>query len=365
MKGEPRIVSMSNNPYEPHNSDSEPAENPPTEKSAHTSYNQVSAEDSHPTVPLNTYSSPQASSNNGLNPAAASPSDEANNPYASSAASQPASETSYPAGGAAYGATQQTNGLPYDVATPQHPQGKKMKNVLGIIALVVAILGFLMGLIPILSFIGWFFLFAGFVCGIIGLFQRNKEKITSAIAIAVSIIGAVASIVIMGMLFYATLNAGGATASYPRHTESSLATSAASSSGSVTSNDGILKFGETATYNDGLKFTVSQPKTDFKPSKSAAFNDKSLGHYVSFTITIENGTSEPYRPYGNITGSSGGKKIGQIFDSAQGISSTPGSKILPGDKVTYDVAFSVADPNQITLDVDVDSQRDEIIYTNK
>lgn len=119
------------------------------------------------------------------------------NPYTpntpSSQPNQPGGPSS-PAG--AYAAPgQQPYYDPY--ASPQQPNGKKPKNVVGLVALGLGALGFILGCIPAVALLGWLLLFAAFVTGIIGLFQKNKEKVTSIIAIALSVIGSVISGIVL------------------------------------------------------------------------------------------------------------------------------------------------------------------------
>lgn len=96
------------------------------------------------------------------------------------------------------GAYQQPYGAPTygtPASDPQQPGGKKPKNIVGIVALALSALGFVLGLFPVTALFGWLLLFAGFVTGIVGLFQKLKEKITSIIAIALSVVGTIASII--------------------------------------------------------------------------------------------------------------------------------------------------------------------------
>ena len=96
------------------------------------------------------------------------------------------------------GAYQQPYGAPTygtPAGDPQQPGGKKPKNIVGIVALALSALGFVLGLFPVTALFGWLLLFAGFITGIVGLFQKLKEKITSIIAIALSVVGTIASII--------------------------------------------------------------------------------------------------------------------------------------------------------------------------
>ena len=100
------------------------------------------------------------------------------NPYTPNT---PSSQPDHPGGpsspAGAYAAPgQQPYQGPY--AAPQQPNGKKPKNVVGLVALGLGVLGFILGCIPAVMLLGWLLLFAAFVTGIVGLFQKNKEKCT-------------------------------------------------------------------------------------------------------------------------------------------------------------------------------------------
>lgn len=125
------------------------------------------------------------------------------NPYTPNTPSSKPNQPGAPSSSAgAYAAPgQQPYYDPY--AAPQQPNGKKPKNVLGLVALGLGVLGFILGCIPAGALLGWLLLFAAFVTGIIGLFQKNKEKVTSIIAIALSVIGSVISGIV---LFFLALN---------------------------------------------------------------------------------------------------------------------------------------------------------------
>ncbi|HIY94373.1 MAG TPA: Ltp family lipoprotein [Candidatus Rothia avicola] len=125
------------------------------------------------------------------------------NPYTPNT---PPSQPDHPGGpsspAGAYAAPgQQPYQGPYGAA--EQPKGKKPKNVVGLVALGLGVLGFILGCIPAVMLLGWLLLFAAFVTGIVGLFQKNKEKVTSIIAIALSVIGSVISGIV---LFFFALN---------------------------------------------------------------------------------------------------------------------------------------------------------------
>lgn len=276
------------------------------------------------------------------------------------------------------GAPQQPYGAPAAHSAPA-PGEKKAKNIVGIVALGLSALGLLLGLFPMTAFFGWILLFAGFVTGIVGLFQKFKEKVTSIIAIVLSVVGTIASAIAM-VLFAANTLANDPefeqimqdleTSVSAAATPSAVASSSAADSFSDISPDaleGILKFGETAEYGDGIKVTISEPRTDYVPSDTASVTeDEALSSYVAFTVTVENGTSGTFDP-GSFysTGSAGGREADRIFDSAQNIGSASSTTLLPGDSTTFDMAFAVADPADIVLEVSPDWEHEDIIFTNK
>jgi hypothetical protein len=78
------------------------------------------------------------------------------------------------------------------VQIPQAPV--KEKNTLGLIAVVVAIIGFIFACVPGALVIGWVLLPIAFILGIAGMFQSGKAKQISVAAIIISIVGAVVGV---------------------------------------------------------------------------------------------------------------------------------------------------------------------------
>lgn len=74
---------------------------------------------------------------------------------------------------------------------PVPPRPAKQRNVLGIIALVCAVVGFVFSCIPGALIVGWVLLPIAFVLGLVGLFLSGKTKGTSIAAVIISIVGTV------------------------------------------------------------------------------------------------------------------------------------------------------------------------------
>lgn len=76
------------------------------------------------------------------------------------------------------------------------------------------------------------------------------------------------------------------------------------------------------------------------------------GEHRAFTVVIENGSNENFDPILTyFSASSDGKESEQIFDSANGFSGGPDTTILPTKKAEFKLGFSLANPDDITMEV--------------
>lgn len=78
----------------------------------------------------------------------------------------------------------------------QQLQPSPQRNVVGIIALVAGIIGFIFACIPGALIIGWILLPAAFILGIVGVCLSGKTKGASIAAICVSIVGVIVGVVV-------------------------------------------------------------------------------------------------------------------------------------------------------------------------
>lgn len=115
-------------------------------------------------------------------------------------------------------------------------------------------------------------------------------------------------------------------------------------------DSGVYKFGDTAKF-DGLTIGVSEPAA-FTPSEYAYVGENPTPNNVKMTVTITNTGSKAYDPVlTSTTVSSGSQESEAIIDTEANIGVPPTTKVLPGKSVSYDVAFNVADANDLQLDV--------------
>lgn len=123
------------------------------------------------------------------------------------------------------------------------------------------------------------------------------------------------------------------------------------------------KFGQKATWSDGVSVTVSEP-SDFTPSEYAA--GVTGGTPKLFEVTIENGSQKNVDPQMFFfSAQSGSQEASEIYDTEQGLDMTPTTTLLPGKSVNFKIAFDLADPSDITMEVGVlDFEKDSIYFTN-
>lgn len=147
-----------------------------------------------------------------------------------------------------------------------------------------------------------------------------------------------------------------------KNNETATATAAPTTASPTPTQAANPTFGDSYAWPDGLKATVSKPQP-FTPSEYAAGANDGWTN-LAWTITIENGTKENFDPVDIwINVASGGQEGSEIFDDGYG--DYPQSTVLPGKSITWDVAYSIADPNDLQLSIeDTFGDYPEAIYTN-
>lgn len=111
----------------------------------------------------------------------------------------------------------------------------------------------------------------------------------------------------------------------------------------------LLTWGETLTYEDDLAIAVSQP-TGYAPTEWAA-GVEGFTSFVTFNVTVTNGTDAAYEWFNlDVAVSSGGAPASEVFDYSSNIGSAPEADLLPGQSVTYAVAYGVANTADLTVD---------------
>ncbi|MCC3280495.1 hypothetical protein LJ754_15190 [Arthrobacter sp. zg-Y40] len=111
----------------------------------------------------------------------------------------------FPGGGSQHVSPSQTqnplasNYVPEQVLQAPEPRKnmpKKQSNILGLIALIAAVIGFIFACIPGALIIGWVLLPVGFILGLVSLFLKDKSKWMGVTALILSIIGTIVGFVV-------------------------------------------------------------------------------------------------------------------------------------------------------------------------
>lgn len=79
---------------------------------------------------------------------------------------------------------------------PAQPKSKKPLNVLGLVALITAVIGFIFACMPGALIVGWVLLPIAFVLALVSLFLKDKSKWMGLTALIVSIVGTIVGFVV-------------------------------------------------------------------------------------------------------------------------------------------------------------------------
>ena len=88
------------------------------------------------------------------------------------------------------------------------------------------------------------------------------------------------------------------------------------------------------------------------PPNVAYVGAKNLPAHLMFPVLIINGGMDNYDP-GHLVVSvqSGGAPGSRMVDSGAGYGGGPSTTVLPGRRVTFAIAFAIADPRDVVMDV--------------
>ena len=240
-------------------------------------------------------------------------------------------------------------------------------HVLGIIALAVAVVGFIFACIPGALIVGWILLPIAFVLSLVTLFLKGRKWPAIAgliVSIVGTIVGAVVFFAVVSTTFgqaFEELDGVIVEASEAAEDIPEVDEPAEEAEPVPISN---LAFGDTMIWEDGVELTVSAPE-GYTPSEYAAGAD--FPNNIAFTMTIVNNSSENLDPLPYERLSSGGQEASQIFDlsgDGEDVGIPPTTVILPGQSVTWKTAWSVADPNSLTMQVSPSFEYEDAIFTN-
>ena len=109
------------------------------------------------------------------------------------------------------------------------------------------------------------------------------------------------------------------------------------------------QFGQSYEWEDDLSVTVSEP-VFFVPGTYASVQP--ANGYLKFTVSITNNSVDVYEPnLFSATVQSGNEEGDPVFDIDNDLMVSPSTAILPGRQSTFDVGFSVDNPQDVVMEV--------------
>lgn len=88
------------------------------------------------------------------------------------------------------------NGASLPTLSPETTKPKKQSNIVGLIALIAGVLGFIFACVPGALIIGWILLPIAFILGLVSLFLKNKSKWMGITALILSIVGTIVGFIV-------------------------------------------------------------------------------------------------------------------------------------------------------------------------
>ncbi|MGW0363231.1 DUF4352 domain-containing protein [Streptomyces sp. NPDC002990] len=261
-------------------------------------------------------------------------------------------------------------GFPY----PAYPQAPSNANGLAVAALVVAIAGIVIGLTPFLFWAG--FLLAATALGLgIGAVVRSSRggprKAMSIVGTALGVLGMGASVGGFFLTGYVVEKAADRMVEEADWEQEDLdqhgpgagpTPSQAPTPSEVPGLTSALPFGETFTYDSGIKVTLSAPKA-YKPS--GLYAREKYDNAIQITVTITNGTTAPHEviyAMPNVRDDKG-MTADKVFDSGGGVPKMITGSILPGQSASGVVAFEIPEGTKnITADISAGTLLEDVQY---
>ncbi|GAA3370832.1 hypothetical protein GCM10020367_19040 [Streptomyces sannanensis] len=231
--------------------------------------------------------------------------------------------------------------------TAPYPPAQQARNGLGVAALIVGIAGVVFGLIPILFWISGLLGILALIFGLIGHSRARQGLATNkGMALAGTILGGVSLLMAVAGVIITVMVVKDATEEIKKEIDKVEASAAAPDSSDSSGGESSapkapeLKLGDTYTYKDGVKVTVSKPSA-YEPDEFAVGHKKG-NKAVQLTITIVNGSNEQI----DITTAlpdvrdANGAEAEQVFDGSNATTMFNG-KLLPGKQAVAKFIWSL------------------------
>jgi hypothetical protein len=250
---------------------------------------------------------------------------------------------------------------PYAPAPVPASSAPKQKNTLGLIALILAGVGFLFGVIPPLSGLAWIFFIPAIVLAIIGLTRKGQTKGTSISALIVAVVGwivaiIVASVTILGAVGTAIEESDTAPSAASEASEGAEAPAAEAPAEEAAEEEGVQEaaIGDTVTTGDGIAFKVTGISCGLAEAGDNQFlTEAAKGQFCKVDYRIDNGGSDAI----NLSAYDIKGYIGESAYDANSSVSTFG-----GDPFSTDVNPGLGADNIVYIDIPADAALEYIEF---
>ena len=185
-----------------------------------------------------------------------------------------------------------TDAAPTAPSQTPPPAAPSLPNQVGLVALILAAVGFIMGVIPATSGFAWLLFIPALVLSIVGLTRKGKKKGTSVAALVVTIIGWIIAIVVAS----ATLIVGMGQAIESANDAPTAASEPADAS-APTDGPKEAGLGDTVVSDDGVEFTVSAITCGLPSAGGEFLNETASGQFCEVKFTLLNGSNEAVNLY--------------------------------------------------------------------
>ncbi|MFJ6484963.1 hypothetical protein ACIQK6_33265 [Streptomyces sp. NPDC091682] len=255
---------------------------------------------------------------------------------------------------------------------PGYPQAAPNNNGLAVAAVITGGFGLFFGIIPFLFWLGTLLAAVGAGLGIGGIVRANKGAPRKSMAVVGTVLAALGLFASVGGFFLTALVVDRADHHIDRQIEEEWGPDGdypssepwPSKSPSPTQVPGLtsaLPFGETFTYPNGIKVSLSTPT---KYEAKGEYSRERIKNAVQLTVTITNGSSSPHEVIYAVPNvrDDQGMAAEMAYDSGNVPKMIRGS-ILPGETASGILAFEVPKGTKsITADISPGVMLDNVKY---
>lgn len=233
------------------------------------------------------------------------------------------------------------------VASPLAESGRasSAKNTISLVALILAIAGFVLGVIPATAGLAWLLLLPAAILSIVSLAKKGTKKGRATAALITATIGWIVAVIVALVAIVGGANQAINTPDAP----------SVSDEGSAPEEPVIEEaaIGDTVTNDDGVSFTVSAITCGIPVAGPEFLSETASGQFCEIKFTLFNGSNDAvYISSSDVTGTIGeatydaNTSVSQFGDNYFGTDVNPGLGI---DCVVY-------------IDIPADGALDSISY---